>query len=43
MLQQTRVEAVLNYWPRCVERFPSLEDLARAEEDVVLALWIGLG
>jgi A/G-specific adenine glycosylase len=43
MLQQTRVETVLSYWPRFVERFPTLEDLSEAEEDEVLALWSGLG
>jgi len=43
MLQQTRVETVLDYWPRFVERFPSAQTLASAEVDEVLALWSGLG
>lgn len=43
MLQQTRVETVLEYWPRFLERFPSVEALAAAEEDAVLASWSGLG
>lgn len=43
MLQQTRVEVVINYWERFAERFPTLADLARADEDEVLALWSGLG
>jgi A/G-specific adenine glycosylase len=43
MLQQTRVETVLPYYERWVERFPTLEALAEAEEDEVLKLWEGLG
>jgi A/G-specific adenine glycosylase len=43
MLQQTRVETVLPYYGRWVERFPTLEALAEAEEDEVLILWEGLG
>jgi len=43
MLQQTRVEVVLDYWPRFLERFPTVEDLAGADEEEVLALWSGLG
>src|SRR6476469_8043347 len=43
MLQQTRVETALPFYTRFLERFPSVEDLARAEVDEVLALWSGLG
>ena len=43
MLQQTRVETVLRYWPRFVERFPTLEALAESEEQDVLGVWSGLG
>lgn len=43
MLQQTRVETVLGYWPRFVQRFPDLDSLAAADEQEVLALWSGLG
>ena len=43
MLQQTRVETVLRYWPRFLRRFPTLGHLARAREDSVLAAWSGLG
>lgn len=43
MLQQTRVEAVLPYWRRFLERFPSVRDLACASDAEVLALWSGLG
>lgn len=43
MLQQTRVETVLPYFERFMRRFPSVEELAAAEVNEVLALWSGLG
>ena len=43
MLQQTRVETVLPFYSRFLERFPTVGDLARADIDEVLALWSGLG
>lgn len=43
MLQQTRVEAALPYYERFLARFPTVETLAAAEIDEVLALWSGLG
>ncbi len=43
MLQQTRVETVLGYFSRWMERFPSLADLAQADLQDVLAAWEGLG
>ena len=43
MLQQTRVETVLEYFPRFLARFPTLEALADAPEEAVLAAWSGLG
>lgn len=43
MLQQTRVETVLSYFERFLERFPTVETLAEADVDQVLALWSGLG
>lgn len=43
MLQQTRVETVIPYFYRFLERFPTVEGLAAAEIDEVLALWSGLG
>ena len=43
MLQQTRVETVLSYYPRFLERFPSLSVLAQASEPDVLKAWEGLG
>ena len=43
MLQQTRVETVLGYYPRFLEAFPDVKRLAEAEEADVLKLWEGLG
>ncbi len=43
MLQQTRAQAVIPYYERFLERFPTVEALASAQEDEVLALWAGLG
>mgnify|MGYP005836364735 CR=1 FL=1 len=43
MLQQTRVETVLPYYERFIERFPNLSDLAQASDEDVLAVWKGLG
>lgn len=43
MLQQTRVEVVIPYYERFLERFPTVEDLAAAETEEVLTLWSGLG
>ena len=43
MLQQTRVNTVIPYYERFIERFPSVRDLAESEIDEVLGLWSGLG
>jgi A/G-specific adenine glycosylase len=43
MLQQTRVDTVIPYYKRFVEKFPTLNDLANAEEEVLLKQWEGLG
>src|SRR5262245_41925451 len=43
MLQQTRVETVIPYYLRFLERFPTLLDLAKASLEEVLAAWSGLG
>jgi A/G-specific adenine glycosylase len=43
MLQQTRVETVLRYYQAFLKRFPSVDALAGADEDAVLAAWSGLG
>lgn len=43
MLQQTRVATVIPYYERFVERFPSVRELACADEQDVLREWAGLG
>ncbi|SHE98763.1 A/G-specific adenine glycosylase [Desulforamulus putei] len=43
MLQQTRVDTVLAYYTRFLERFPTVRDLAQADIDEVLKYWEGLG
>jgi A/G-specific adenine glycosylase len=43
MLQQTRVAAVLPYYERFLERFPTIPALAAAPEEEVLTHWSGLG
>ena len=43
MLQQTRVETVIPYYQRWMERFPTLQALAAAPEQDVLHAWEGLG
>jgi A/G-specific adenine glycosylase len=43
MAQQTRMEVVLAYFERFLERFPTLQSLANAADDDVTAAWSGLG
>lgn len=43
MLQQTRVAQGLPYFLRFTEAFPTVFDLAKADEEEVLKLWQGLG
>lgn len=43
MLQQTRIEAVINYYKKFMEEIPSISFLADIEEDKLLKLWEGLG
>ena len=43
MLQQTTASAVIGFYERFIDRFPSFESLANANEDEVLCMWSGLG
>lgn len=43
MLQQTRVETVIPYFERWMREFPSVRDLAAADQEAVLKCWEGLG
>ncbi|MEM7782328.1 MAG: A/G-specific adenine glycosylase [Planctomycetota bacterium] len=43
MLQQTQVKTVVGYYDRFIKRFPTVTDLADADQSEVLKLWEGLG
>jgi A/G-specific adenine glycosylase len=43
ILQQTRVAQGLPYYEAFIQAYPSVKDLAEAEEEAVLRLWQGLG
>lgn len=43
MLQQTRVDTVIPYYLNFMKLFPSIRDLAEADEEVLLKAWEGLG
>lgn len=43
MLQQTQVATVIPYFLKFLHHFPTLPDLAAAENDAVMAQWAGLG
>ena len=43
MLQQTRVETVIPYFTRWMQRFPTISELASSSLQEVLGVWEGLG
>lgn len=43
MLQQTTVPAVAPYFAKFLAAFPALEDLAAADDGLVMEMWAGLG
>lgn len=43
ILQQTRIEQGLKYYEAFIKTYPTVFDLAKAEEEEVLKLWQGLG
>ncbi|MBV8780476.1 MAG: A/G-specific adenine glycosylase [Phycisphaerae bacterium] len=43
MLQQTQVATVIPYFHRFIEKYPTFQSLADADEQSVLRLWQGLG
>lgn len=43
ILQQTRVEQGLPYYLKFIENFPTVHDLANAQDDYVMKCWEGLG
>jgi A/G-specific adenine glycosylase len=43
ILQQTRVVQGLPYYNRFIDAYPTVQDLAKVQEEEVLKLWQGLG
>lgn len=43
MLQQTKVDTVIPFYNNFIKEFPSMEELANADEQKVLKAWEGLG
>lgn len=43
ILQQTRVDQGMSYYLRFIDQFPTIKELANADEESVLNLWQGLG
>lgn len=43
ILQQTRVDQGMNYYLKFIENYPTLTQLANADEEAILKLWQGLG
>ena len=43
MLQQTRIEAVIDYYNRFLNELPTIKDLAGVNDEKLLKLWEGLG
>ena len=43
MLQQTQVTTVMPYYNRWMKKFPTIQDVAKADIDIILKYWEGLG
>ncbi len=43
MLQQTQVNTALSYYKKFITKWPTIDRLAKADEEDVLTLWSGLG
>ena len=43
ILQQTRVDQGMNYYLKFIKNFPTIEELAEADEQTILSNWQGLG
>lgn len=43
MLQQTQVNTVIPYFNRFIQALPTIQSLAKAEDEILLNLWQGLG
>ena len=43
MLQQTQVKTVIPYFVKWIKKFPTIKSIAKADEDIILKYWEGLG
>ena len=43
MLQQTQVATVIEYYKKWIEKWPTMQDLAKASLDEINQAWAGLG
>ncbi len=43
MLQQTQVETVKGYYKRFLDAFPTVFDLAKSDDELLMKMWEGLG
>ncbi|HLQ39622.1 MAG TPA: A/G-specific adenine glycosylase, partial [Tetragenococcus sp.] len=43
MLQQTRIDTVIDYYYHFMTEFPTIKELAQADEEKLLKVWQGLG
>jgi len=43
MAQQTRIEAMLPYYDRFIEKYPDVKSLANADDEELHKMWQGLG
>ena len=43
MLQQTQIKTVIPYYYKWLRKFPTINDVARADEQEILKMWEGLG
>ena len=43
MAQQTRIEAMLPYYRKFIEKYPDIQSLSQADDDDLTKLWQGLG
>ena len=43
MLQQTQVETVIPYYMKWLDKYPTLKNVAEANETILLKSWEGLG
>lgn len=43
MAQQTRIETMIPYFERFIQKYPDVKSLSQADDDELMAMWQGLG